>query len=224
MNLPSDISNPVSRAPLGVVVLVSRGGTTMRNLISKIAAGQLNIRILRVLANTARAGGLAVAAAAGIPTEVIASKAFASQEEFSGAIFDRCRDVGAELVVMGGFLKQITIPADFCNRVTNMHPALIPSFCGKGFYGHHVHEAVLAYGVKLSGCTVHFADDQYDHGPIILQKAVPVLDDDTPQSLATRVFEVESEIYPAALQLIAEDRVRVVGRRVKIAPARDDRS
>jgi len=99
----------------------------------------------------------------------------------------------------------------------NIHPALIPSFCGKGFYGHHVHEAALAYGVKLSGCTVHFVDNQYDHGPVILQVPVPVLDDDTPDTLADRVFAAECEAYPKALQLLAEGRVRVEGRRVRIA-------
>jgi formyltetrahydrofolate-dependent phosphoribosylglycinamide formyltransferase len=205
-------------SPLRIVVLISGGGTTLRNLIQKIAASELNVRILLVISNTAGAGGLRFTQAAGIPAEVVASQDFASPEEFSRAIFDRCRAVDAELVVMGGFLKQITIPPDFANRVTNIHPALIPSFCGKGLYGHRVHEAVLAYGARLSGCTVHFADNQYDHGPVILQKAVPVLDDDTPDSLAARVFEAECEIYPEALRMIAAGRVRVEGRRVRIAP------
>ena len=120
---------------------------------------------------------------------------------------------------MGGFLKRVTIPDDFANRVTNIHPGLIPAFCGQGFYGHRVHEAVLEYGAKLSGCTVHFADNQYDHGPIILQRAVPVLDDDTPDALAARVFEAECEAYPEALRLIAAGRVKVEGRRVRILPA-----
>jgi len=102
--------------------------------------------------------------------------------------------------------------------VTNNHPSLIPAFCGQGFYGHHVHEAVLAYGVKLSGCTVHFADNQYDHGPVILQRAVPVLDDDTPDTLAARVFEAECEAYPEALRLIASGRLRLDGRRVRCMP------
>jgi len=119
---------------------------------------------------------------------------------------------------MGGFLKRLTIPEDFLNRVTNIHPALLPAFGGEGFYGRRVHEAVLEYGVKITGCTVHFADNQYDHGPIILQKAVPVLDDDTPETLAARVFQAECEAYPEALQLIAEGRLRVEGRRVRILP------
>jgi phosphoribosylglycinamide formyltransferase-1 len=120
---------------------------------------------------------------------------------------------------MGGFLKRLDIPADFANRVVNIHPGLIPAFCGKGFYGHHVHEAVLEYGAKLSGCTVHFADNQYDHGPVILQKAVPVENDDTPETLAARVFEAECEAYPEAIQLIAEGRVKLEGRIVRILPS-----
>ena len=97
---------------------------------------------------------------------------------------------------MGGFLKHVLIPADFENRVVNIHPALIPAFCGQGFYGHRVHEAVLDAGAKMSGCTVHFVDNVYDHGPIILQRTVPVLDDDTPDTLAARVFAAECEAYP----------------------------
>jgi folate-dependent phosphoribosylglycinamide formyltransferase PurN len=100
----------------------------------------------------------------------------------------------------------------------NIHPALIPSFCGKGFFGHHVHEAVLAYGAKVSGCTVHFTDNEYDHGPIILQKTVPVLDEDTPDTLAQRVFREECEAYPDAIRLFAEGRLRVDGRRVRVLP------
>jgi phosphoribosylglycinamide formyltransferase-1 len=102
--------------------------------------------------------------------------------------------------------------------VLNIHPALIPAFCGKGYYGRRVHEAVLEFGAKVSGCTVHFADQEYDHGPIILQRAVPVLDSDTPETLAARVFEAECEAYPEALRLLAAGRIEVVGRRVKILP------
>src|SRR5262249_13978637 len=125
----------------------------------------------------------------------------------------------AGLVCMAGFLQLVQIPDDFAGRVMNIHPALIPAFCGKGFHGRHVHEAVLASGVRGSGCTVHFADNEYDHGPIILQRVVPVLDDDTPEGLAARVFEEECEAYPEAIRLFAEDRLRVEGRRVRVLPA-----
>ena len=204
--------------PLRIAVLISGGGTTLRNLIEKTRAGLLNVEIAMVIASTPKAGGIRFAQQAGIPMAVVDRNEFDSQDRFSEAIFDHCRQAAVQLVVLGGFLKQLTIPEDYSHRVVNIHPALIPAFCGKGFYGHHVHEAVLAYGVKLSGCTVHFVDNHYDHGPVILQKAVPVLEDDTPETLAARVFEAECEAYPEVLRLIAGGRVRVEGRRVRIAP------
>ena len=205
-------------ATFRIAVLISGGGTTLRNLIEKIDAGQLPIEIALVVSSSPAARGLQFAHDADIPEVVVERKAFDSQEDFSRDIFDRCRQAHADLVVMAGFLKRLTIPDDFANRVVNIHPALIPAFCGAGFYGHHVHEAALEYGVKLSGCTVHFADNQYDHGPVIVQQAVPVLDDDTPETLAARIFEAECEAYPEALRLLAAGRVTVEGRRVRIRP------
>jgi phosphoribosylglycinamide formyltransferase 1 len=199
-----------------IAVLISGGGTTFRNLLEKIRARRLDVEIVLLISSSAAASGLRYAFEAGVPTAIVEPKSFPNQDDFSRAIFDRCRLAGVDLVVMGGFLKRITIPDDFANRVTNIHPALIPAFCGQGFHGHRVHEAVLEYGAKLSGCTVHFADNQYDHGPVILQRAVPVLDDDTPDSLAARVFAAECEAYPEALQMIAAGRVNVEGRRVRI--------
>lgn len=203
-----------------IAVLISGGGTTLKNLIEKIKAGKLPVEIALVVSSSPTTRGLAFATDAGIPSKVVEQKAFAGQEEFSRAIFDHCRQAKVDLVVMGGFLKRITIPDDYTNRVVNIHPALVPAFCGEGFYGHRVHEAVLEYGAKLSGCTVHFADNQYDHGPVILQKAVPVMEDDTPETLAARVFEAECEAYPEAIGLIAAGRVTVEGRRVRIKPPR----
>jgi phosphoribosylglycinamide formyltransferase 1 len=205
-----------SSPPFRIAVLISGGGTTLRNFIEKIAAGSLPVEIGLVVSSSPAARGLQFAAAAGIPSAVVERKAFASQDDFSRAIFDRCREAKIDLVAMAGFLKRLTIPDDFAGRVVNIHPALVPAFCGAGFYGHKVHEAVLEYGAKLSGCTVHFADNQYDHGPVILQRSVPVLDDDTPETLAARVFEVECEAYPEALRLLAAGRVTVDGRRVRI--------
>jgi formyltetrahydrofolate-dependent phosphoribosylglycinamide formyltransferase len=196
-------------------VLISGGGTTLRNLLEKIAAGTLNVRVRLVISSSADARGLQYAKEADIPARVVNPRTYASPEEFSEAIFESCREAQVEIVVMGGFLKHVLIPADFENRVVNIHPALIPAFCGKGYYGSRVHTAVLEYGAKISGCTVHFADNEYDHGPIILQKTVPVLDDDTPESLAGRVFERECEAYPEALNLLAAGRLRVEGRRVR---------
>lgn len=198
-------------------MLISGTGRTLKNVLARSKAGTLSTQVVVVIASTPSAGGLQYAKEAGVPMAVYQTKEFASPEEYSRAVFDRCREAKAELVVLAGFLKRLVVPGDFANRVVNIHPALVPSFCGKGFYGHHVHEAVLNYGAKLSGCTVHFVDNEYDHGPVILQKAVPVLDNDTPDTLAARVFEAETEIYPDAIQLIAEGRVTIEGRRVRVA-------
>jgi formyltetrahydrofolate-dependent phosphoribosylglycinamide formyltransferase len=205
---------PPSQHPIRLAVLLSGGGTTFQNFLSRIADGRLRARVVHVVSSRADAYGLERARAAGVPAAVVERKAFGSREEFSARIFDLCRAAGAELVCMAGFLQLIVVPDDFLGRVLNIHPALIPAFCGKGFYGRHVHEAVLAYGVKVSGCTVHFADNQYDHGPIILQRVVPVLDDDSPGTLAARVHEQENEAYPEAIRLFAEGRLRIEGRKV----------
>lgn len=209
---------PDLRPPMPIAVLISGGGTTLRNLIEKIDASRLNVQIKLVVSSNPRVRGMQYAEKAAIPMAVVETSDYPNQDAFSQAIFDRCRAAGVELVVLGGFLKRITVPDDFVNRVVNIHPALMPSFCGRGYYGHHVHEAVLNYGAKVSGCTVHFVDNQYDHGPVIMQRAVSVLDDDTADALAARVFKVECEVYPEVLRLLAAGRVRVEGRRVRILP------
>src|SRR5205085_1928091 len=139
------------------------------------------------------------------------------REALSEQTFAACRDAGADLVCLAGYLQLLEVPPDFANRVLNIHPSLLPAFGGPGMYGRHVHEAALAYGVKVSGCTVHFADNAYDHGPVVLQRPVPVRDDDTPESLAARVFAEECEAYPEAIRLFAAGRLRVEGRRVVVA-------
>lgn len=210
------MSNTQNPPQLRLVVLISGGGTTLANLLAKIKVGQLDAQILLVVSSNPKARGLQIAQSSGIATRVIDRKSFDTVEAYSQAVFDACRATGAQWVVMAGFLTFAPIPPDFENRVLNIHPALIPAFCGKGFYGHRVHEAVLEYGAKISGCTIHFVDNQYDHGPIILQKVVPVLDDDTPDALAARVFQAECEAYPEALRLLAAGKVTVDGRRVKL--------
>lgn len=201
-----------------LVVLISAGGTTLQNLIDRIHDMRLRATIVEVIASNPEVYGLERARQASIPTTVITRKQAGSPEEFSRRIFDRCRAVHADLVCMAGFLQFLLIPKDFENRVMNIHPSLIPAFCGKGFYGHHVHEVALAQGVKLTGCTVHFADNEYDHGPIIVQRAVPIQDDDTPESLMARVYEQECEAYPEAIHLFGAGRLRVEGRRVRVLP------
>ena len=207
------LSAPLNR-PVRLAALISGGGTTLVNLAKKIGEGTLNAEIPLVIASRAKCRGVQRAAELGLRCDVLERKEIPSLAEFSNAIFSRCREVKADLVVCSGFLSMISIPADFVGRVINIHPSLIPSFCGKGFYGHHVHEAVLARGAKVSGCTVHFVDDEYDHGPIIIQKTVPVLDSDTPDDLAARVFESECEALPEAIRLFAAAQLEIDGPRV----------
>ena len=137
-----------------------------------------------------------------------------SAEDYGTAVFDACREAQVDYVVMAGFLKLAPVPADFEGRVINIHPSLIPAFCGHGMYGHHVHQAVLDYGAKVTGCTVHFVDNEYDHGPIIWQQPVPVFEDDTPDTLANRVFEIETEAYPHVLRLLAANKIELNDRKV----------
>lgn len=186
----------------------------MLNFLKKMAAGKLNAEIPIVVASHPGCKGIQRAKEAGLKCEVLTRKNFDSVTEFSEAIFELMREANVDLVTLAGFLSLLEIPEDFSYRVMNIHPALIPSFCGKGYYGHHVHEAVVNRGVKVTGCTVHFADNVYDHGPIIVQKAVPVLPEDTPDDVAARVFEAECEAYPEAINRFAAGDVVIQDRRV----------
>jgi formyltetrahydrofolate-dependent phosphoribosylglycinamide formyltransferase len=206
--------------PLRLAVLLSGSGTTLQNLLDRSARGDLPAVVAVVVSSKADAFGLSRAQKAGVPTAVVERKACASREDFSRRIFDHCRAAGADLVCLAGFLQLLTVPDDFLNRVLNIHPALIPAFSGKGFHGLRVHQAALETGVKVSGCTVHFADNEYDHGPIVLQRVVEVRDDDTPESLAARVFQQECEAYPEAIRLFASGGLRVEGRRVRVIEGR----
>jgi phosphoribosylglycinamide formyltransferase 1 len=210
-------------ARIRLAVLLSGSGTTLQNLLDQSAVGRLSAQVVCVVSSRADAFGLNRARNAGLPAFVVERKACASREEFGRRIFDHCRAAGAELVCMAGFLQLVPIPADFALRVLNIHPSLIPAFCGKGYHGQHVHQAVLDAGVKITGCTVHFADNEYDHGPIVLQRAVAVHDDDTAETLAARVFAEECEAYPEAIRLFAAGQLRVEGRRVRTSSRIEDR-
>jgi formyltetrahydrofolate-dependent phosphoribosylglycinamide formyltransferase len=214
---------------LKLAVLISGTGRTLKNFIDLAAERELPIEIRLVISSSATAGGLKFAEEAGIAARVIHRSGFpagaAGDAAFGEAVFSACREAGVDYVAMAGFLKLAPVPDDFLGRVVNIHPALIPAFCGPGMYGHRVHQAVLDAGVKVTGCTVHFVDNEYDAGPIIWQQPVPVFDDDTPQTLADRVFEVEKEAYPHVLKLLAAGRIKLEGRRVTIAkPPRGERS
>jgi formyltetrahydrofolate-dependent phosphoribosylglycinamide formyltransferase len=210
-------------SPIRLAVLLSGSGTTLQNLLDRIAAGTLQAEIACVVSSRADAFGLTRARQAGVPAFVVERKACASRDEFGARIFAHCRAAEVDLVCLAGFLQLVPIPDDFLNRVLNIHPALIPAFCGKGFHGLAVHRAALETGVKVSGCTVHFADNEYDHGPIVSQRVVPVLDDDTPESLAARVFAQECEAYPEVIRWFAQGRLRIEGRRVRVMGERPER-
>jgi len=206
--------------PINLAVLLSGGGTTLENILQRIEAGSLDARVAVVIGSRADAYGLVRAKNHNVPTVVVSSKKHRNFDSMSEAIAKELDKHPVDLIVMAGFLCLFRMPDKFIGRAMNIHPALIPAFCGKGYHGHRVHEAVVAYGAKVSGCTVHFADNEYDHGPVILQKTVPVLFDDTPDDLAARVFEKECEAYPEAIQLFAEGRLKIEGRRVRILPSR----
>jgi phosphoribosylglycinamide formyltransferase-1 len=189
-------------AGLRLAVLVSGGGRTLENLIEEAAAGRLAAEIVVVVSSRADARGVAVARRAGLPVHVLPPPA-ADRSAWSGRVFGACREAQADLVVLAGFLHLLDIPADFAGRVINIHPSLLPAFGGRGFHGRHVHAAVLARGCTVSGCTVHLVDAEYDHGGILLQESVPVLADDTPESLAARVFAAECRTLPLAINRLA---------------------
>lgn len=203
-------------------VLVSGGGTNLQAILDAILFGEIkNCEITAVISSSPDAYALTRAKNAGIPAYVVDIKAFPNRRFFTDAIVDKLRDMDIELVVMAGF-KYILAPrftSVFDGRIINIHPSLIPAFCGEGYYGIRVHEKVLEYGVKLTGATAHFVTREPDTGPIILQKAVAIREDDTPETLQKRVMEeAEWKILPQAISLYCEGRLRIEGRIVKILP------
>jgi phosphoribosylglycinamide formyltransferase-1 len=191
-------------APVGV--LVSGGGRSLENLAEVIARGELAARIALVLSDRPGIGALERAQRLGIPWRVVRWTGRAESEAFSVRVFEELDAHGCRLAVLAGFLRLLRLPERWRGRVLNVHPALLPAFGGKGYWGEHVHRAVLASGVATTGCTVHLVDDQYDHGPVLLQRRVPVQPGDTVASLAARVFEEERRALPEALRrLLAAD-------------------
>jgi phosphoribosylglycinamide formyltransferase-1 len=207
-------AKPQKKIRLGV--LISGGGRTMMNILNCIKCRELNAEIAVVISSLSTVGGVAKARNAGLPVKVIRRKDSPDIDAFSERVVQELEAAGVDLVVQGGWLCLWRIPPQYENRVMNIHPALLPSFGGKGMWGHHVHEAVLAAGCKVSGCTVHFCTNEYDRGPIIVQRTCPVADDDTPDTLAGRVFEQECLAYPQAIRWFAEGRLQVVDDRVRV--------
>lgn len=208
---------------LRVAVLASGSGTTFQNLVerSRLASGdpaRLDADIVALAVSRPDAFARTRAEKLGVPCVVLPREIQKDPAALGSAVGAFLESHRAGLCVMAGFLKLWTIPSDWRGFVINVHPALLPAFGGKGMYGHHVHEAVVAAGVKVTGCTVHFCDDEYDHGPIVLQRTVPVAFEDTPDDVAARVVAAEREALPEAIGLIAARRVDIDGRRVRIAP------
>jgi phosphoribosylglycinamide formyltransferase-1 len=199
------------QVPIGV--LISGSGTNLQAIIEAIEANRLDARIEVVLSNRADALGLARAKKHGLAIEMLDHKNFSSREAYDQAVVDLLRARGVELVVLAGFMRLLSpvFVKAYSNRIMNIHPALLPSFPGL-----HVQKKALEHGVRFSGCTVHFVNEECDEGPIIIQAVVPVFPDDSEEALAARILKQEHRIYPRAIQLYAEGRLRVVGRRVVV--------
>jgi len=200
-------------------ILISGGGRTMLNIHDAIQRGELNADIAIVISSLSAVAGVGKARNAGLPLKIVRKKDCADIDAFSKQIVEALDAAQVDLVVQGGWLCLWKIPPQYENRVMNIHPALLPCFGGQGMWGHHVHEAVLAAGCKVSGCTVHFCTNEYDKGPIIVQRTCPVQDDDTADTLADRVFEQECLAYSEAIKLFAEGRLQVEGNRVRVKRA-----
>ncbi len=204
------------RLKLGV--LLSGSGTTLQNLIDRGADGTLPGNVLVVISSREDAYGLVRAQNAGIPTHVVSYKAYRDIDASSRAITGILDRYEPDLLCFAGYMRLYQLPLHYENRAMNIHPALIPGFCGKGMYGHLVHEAVINSGVRVTGCTVHFVDNVYDNGPIILQRPVAVRAEDTPDTLAERVMAEERKAYPEAIRLFAEERLVVTKGRCRVLP------
>ncbi len=199
-------------------MLASGRGSNLAALLSAIEKGELHASIVAVISNKAEAGALDIARTHGIPAFHLSTDPLPSPEEFDQALLQTLQEHRVEVIALAGYLKKLSsnIIRAYKHRIVNIHPALLPAFGGKGMYGHKVHQAVLDYGCKVSGVTVHLVDEEYDTGPPILQRCVPVNEDDTAETLAARVLGQEHQIYAEALQLFAEERIEIQGRKVII--------
>ncbi len=206
---------------LKIAVFASGRGSNFEAILTAIQAGKIkSARIVGVVSNNSGSGALATAAKNGIPAYHISRKQFEADSDFDHHIITILESLGANFIALAGYMKKLSpvITSRFRNRIVNIHPALLPEFGGKGMYGEHVHAAVIASGRKISGATVHVVDEVYDHGAIVLQRTVPVSPDETPETLAKKVLEIEHELYPEAIRLFAEGKVTIDGNRASILP------
>jgi phosphoribosylglycinamide formyltransferase 1 len=203
---------------MNIAVFASGHGSNFQAILNAIGAGLLPARIVVLISNKSDAGAMEIARAYNISAKHLSQKMFSSEEALADAILEVLEENHAEFIALAGYLKKIPaqVIRQYKNRIANIHPALLPSFGGEGMYGHRVHEAVIASGEKISGATVHLVDEDYDRGPIVLQKTITITQDDTPDSLAAKVLKIEHEIFPLALKAFAEGRVSVEGRKAWI--------
>lgn len=207
---------------MNIAVFASGLGSNVQAILTALEQGQLSGRVCAVISNNSNAGALDVARRNNIPAVHLSQSSFPSETKYVEHLFTTLIGFNVDFIALAGYMKKLPVPLiqRFRNRITNVHPALLPAFGGKGMYGIHVHEAVIASSAKISGATVHIVNEEYDQGPIVLQKAVEVLRNDTPESLAARVLKIEHEIYPIALQAFAEQRVEINGQKAWIIPKR----
>jgi len=199
-----------------IAVLASGRGSNFAAILNKIQIGEIAARIVCVVSDNEHPPVFDIAMAAGIPTFCINRKQFSSPEEYAHAFLNLLEEYDVDLIVLAGFLKLIPSPVvrRYPHAIVNIHPALLPNFGGKGFYGIKVHEAVIASGVRMTGVTIHFVDEKYDTGAIICQEKITVLADDTPGVLAARVLEVEHRLYPEVVKALCEDKIKIDNRKV----------
>jgi phosphoribosylglycinamide formyltransferase-1 len=201
-----------------VAVLASGRGSNFKKILEKVKENYIPADIVLLITNNAKAGALAIAASSSIPAKVIIPGEFDDSNAFNDAILQALIDAKVDYIILAGYLKLIgpQIVDRYKNKILNIHPALLPSFGGKGMYGHHVHQAVYDCGAKVSGVTVHLVNNEYDLGPIVMQRAVPIDDVKSPDEIASRVLKIEHKIYPEAVKLLVENRLVVNQRRVQI--------
>lgn len=199
-----------------LAVLASGGGSNFQALIDNVKNNNLDAEIILLISNNSTSGAIQKAKKSGIESLHLASSAYKNENDYTAALLGHLRRVKADLIVLAGYMKQIPnqVIKEYKNRILNIHPALLPAFGGKGMYGHFVHEAVIEYGAKFTGVTVHIVDEEYDNGPVVMQKIVEVKENDTPQTLAERVLSVEHDTYWRAIQLFAQNRIKTEKRKV----------
>jgi phosphoribosylglycinamide formyltransferase-1 len=204
---------------MNCAVFASGGGTNFQSLLDRKDSGDLHVNFVLMVGNNSSAGAFERARAHGIPAVHIAPSHFTSEQQYTERLCSLLKEKNVECIVLAGYMKKLpaAVVAAYPHRILNIHPALLTSFGGKGLYGIKVHQAVLEYGAKVTGVTVHLVDEEYDHGPVLMQHSVEVLDTDTAETLAHRVLEVEHALYWRALEAVAGNRVRVEGRRAFVS-------